>query len=112
MRFKIMCLAMAAGVLMADQSSMHIRSVIYKVVSTSSTPLKQVPINAITTMLKSKGITLESFDSSEVDRAGDAIRDLYGNAGQKVRVEHSVTQASGPRSVEVEFEVIQLCSCE
>ena len=112
MRLKIFCLAMAAGVLMADQSSMHIRNVIYDVVSTSKTPLKQVSIGAITTMLKSKGITLENFDSSEVDRAGDAIRDLYRDAGQKVRVEHSVTQASGPRSVEVRFEVIQLCSCE
>jgi hypothetical protein len=112
MRFRIMCLAIAAGVLMADQSSLHIRGVIYKVVSTSKTPLKQVSIPAITTMLKSKGITLENFDSAEVDRAADVVRDLYGNMGQKVRVEHSVTQASAPRSVEVEFTVIQLCSCE
>ncbi len=112
MRFKIMCFALAAGVLMADQSSMHIRSVIYKFVSTAKTPLKEMSIDAITTTLTSKGIALRNFDSSEVDRAGDVIRDLYGNAGQKVRVEHSVTQASGSRSVEVRFEVIQLCSCE
>ena len=115
MRLRVMmCLAMAAGALMAEQPSMTIRDFTVRVISTSNKPLRQVSIDAITTALKTKGINLipDKFESSEVNRAGDIIRDLYGDGGQKVRVEHRVTQAPGPRSVEVEFEVIQLCACE
>jgi hypothetical protein len=110
----IMCLAMAAGALMAQQSAMTVRDITVRIVSTSNTPLKQVPIDAVTTALKNKGIKLilDKFDPLEADRAGDVIRGLYGDGGQKVRVEHRVSQAPGPHSVEVEFEVIQLCSCD
>jgi hypothetical protein len=43
----------------------------------------------------------------QVDQAANVIRDMYGDARQKVRVEHAVKQIP-PRSLEVAFEVIQL----
>jgi len=63
--------------------------------------------------LKSRGIDFaveRRFDPAAVEKAADVLRELYTGAGQEVRVEHTVS-AIPPRSVEVSFEIIQLCAC-
>jgi len=113
MRFAIMCCAvLCTGALLAQPSSppSKVRSIRIKLVSTSKDPLKPVDMNTITETLVSKGINLaveRAYDSSAVDKAADVIRDMYGNEGQKVRVEHTLRQIP-PRSLEVVFQVIQL----
>jgi hypothetical protein len=55
------------------------------------------------------GLALDDrFDIARLQSAGDVIRDLYRDAGRKVRVEHSVTHMP-PRSVEIAFDVVELC---
>jgi hypothetical protein len=116
MRFAVMCWAVSCAVaLPAQQSSwpMLVRSIRIKLVSTSKVPLKSVDMEVITGALKSKGIDLaveRRLDPSAVDKAAEMIREMYGDAGQKVRVEHTVTQMP-PQSLEVAFDVIQLCTC-
>jgi hypothetical protein len=116
MRFAVMCWAvLCAGALPAQQSSspMLVRSIRIKLVSTSKVPLKSVDMDVITGALKSKGINLaveRRFDPSAVDKAAEMIREMYGDDGHKVRVEHTVIQIP-PQSLEVAFEVIQLCMC-
>jgi outer membrane protein assembly factor BamA len=108
-------LLIAAGALRAQPqpSPIPVRSISVKLVSTSSAALNAISMSAIAAALKDKGIHLaveSAFDSTAVEKAGDAIRDMYFQQGQRVRVEHTVTQAP-PRSVEVVFEVVQLCAC-
>jgi hypothetical protein len=116
MRIVAMCLCLlTAGALTAQQSStsMPVRSITLKLVSTSSEALNSIGLDAIAAALKGKGIQLAvegRFDPSQVEKAADVIRDMYGDQGQKVRVEHSVTQMR-PHSVGVAFEVVQLYSC-
>jgi hypothetical protein len=62
---------------------------------------------------KSKGIDLaveRRYDPAAVEKAAHALRAMYGDEGQKVRVEYTVTDIP-PRSLEVTFEIIQLCTC-
>lgn len=51
-----------------------------------------------------------TYNPAAVEEASAAIREMYSEQGQQVRVEYKVTQMP-PRSVGIEFEVIQLCSC-
>jgi hypothetical protein len=113
MRFAVMCCAvLCSGALPAQQSPspMIVRSIRVKLVSTSTVPLKSLDLFET---LKSKDINLSverSFDASAVEKAAEMFRDRYRDDGQKVRVEHTVTQIS-PSSLQVAFELIQLCTC-
>jgi hypothetical protein len=72
-------------------------------------------LDAITATWRSKGIDLgveHRLNPVAVEKAADVIRDMYGDKGQKVRVEHTVTQIPPGRSLEVKFEVTQLCTCD
>ena len=115
MRSAAICwIMLGVGALTAQQPSIpiRVRSINVKPVSTNSEPLHAISFDAIVAALKSKGIRLAvgKFDPAAVGKAADAIRDLYGDEGQKVRVEYTATQIP-PRGVEVTFEVIQLCTC-
>jgi len=111
----IICVVLGVGVLTAQQMSIpvSVRSISLKLVSTNKEPLNAIGLDAIAAALKARGIHLaveNAFDPAAVDKAADVIRDLYGDEGQKVRVEHTAKQT--PRGkVEVTFEVIQLCGC-
>ena len=111
------CCLLMAGVLTAQQpstSSMPVRSITLKLVSSSSRALSPIGLDAIAAALKTKGIHLaveSRFDPSQVEKAADVIRDMYGEQGQRVRVEHGVTQVC-PHGVEVAFEVVKLCACD
>jgi hypothetical protein len=92
---------------------MLVRSIKVRLVSTGESPLKPIDTDVFTGTLKRRRINLaveHRFDASAVDRAAGAIRDIYRDVGQSVRVEHTVTQIP-PGSLEVDFEVIQLCTC-
>jgi len=108
----------SAGVLAAQKApvpvSARVRYIEVKPVSTNSTGLKEIGSGAIAATLKREGIDLaveRTYDPVAVAKAADVIRDLYGGAGQKVRVEYTVTQIPPGASVGVAFEVIQLCAC-
>jgi hypothetical protein len=92
---------------------MPVRHIKVRLISTTSKGLTAIDFGAIAATWKSKGIDLaveRRLDPAAVEKAADAIRDMYADGGQKVRVEHTVTQIP-PRSLEVAFEVIQLCAC-
>jgi hypothetical protein len=92
---------------------MLVRSIKVRLVSTSKKPLKSIDMNVIAGTLKRRDINLvveRGLDASAVDKAADAIRGIYRDQGQNVRVEHTVTQVP-PGALEVAFEVIQLCTC-
>lgn len=116
MRFAVIfCAVLCAGALPAQEpsSSMLVRTIDIKLVETSKAPLRSFDMGVIAEAWKSKGINLaveRRFDPSATGKAADVIRDIYGAEGQKVRVEYMVTQMQ-PHSVEVAFEVIQLCTC-
>lgn len=116
MRFAVMCWAVLCATALPAQDSTSpvlVRSIQVRLVSTSKKPLKSIDMNVIAGTLKSKGINLaveRRFDASAVDKAADAIRDIYREEGQNVRVEQTVTQIP-PGALEVAFEVIQLCTC-
>jgi len=85
-----------------------------KLVTTGSEPANPIGVDAIARALKSRRVSLaveDRFDPAQLDKAGDVIRDLYGDTGRKVRVDYSVTHIP-PRGVEVAFEVIELCDCK
>lgn len=115
MRSAAICwVLLGVGALTAQKPSLPIvRHIRVKLVSTNREPLNAIGFDAIAAALKSKGIHLaveSTFDPVAVDKAADMIRDMYGDEGQNVRVEYTATQIP-PRSVEVSFEVIQLCTC-
>jgi hypothetical protein len=94
-------------------SGITVRSIRVRLISTSSRPLADIPMGVFSATLKSKGINLaveRKFDGDAVDKAADVLRSMYKDAGQEVRVEHLVSQIP-PQSLEVSFEVIQLCTC-
>lgn len=116
MRALVCCFLLAAGVAAAQQvsTSPMIRSVSVRLIPSSRTGMNAIGFERIAAALKCQGIPLAvegKFDAAAVEKAGNAIRDLYLAQGQKVRVEHSLTQLP-PRSVEVRFEVVQLCNCD
>jgi hypothetical protein len=105
----------ATGVLAAQQTStsLPIRSISVKLVPTSNADMNAIPFDSIMAAWRNERIDLaveHGFDAAAVDKASDAIRTMYAGLGHKVRVEHKVTQVS-PRSLDVAFEVIQLCPC-
>ena len=113
MNLAVACsLLISLSVCFAQQTlPLSIRSIRVKLVSPSLQPATPIGIDVITKALKRRGINLaiqERFDPGQLDKAGDVIRDLYGETGRKVRVERLVTQL-WPKSVEVTFDVIELC---
>jgi hypothetical protein len=115
MRFAIICwLFLGIGITTAQQaSSLTVRSIRFKLTSTNSKPLADLPKDAFVSAMKSNGIDLaveRKFDPVAVEKAAGILRKLYGDAGQEVRVEHTVSEIP-PRSLEVSFEIVQLCAC-
>jgi hypothetical protein len=95
-------------------SPLTVRSIKVNLVSTSSQTITPIGIEAIAKALKSSGVSLaleDRFDPAQLYSADDVIRDVYGNRGRKVRVEHSVTHMP-PRGVEIAFDVVELCDCK
>jgi hypothetical protein len=117
MRLAAICwVILGVGALTAQQPSIavSVRSITVKPVSTGSEPLNAIGFEAFSSAWKTRGIHLATetrLDPAAVDKAADVIRDMYRDQGQKVRVEHTVTQIR-PGAVEVAFEVIQLCACD
>lgn len=111
----ISCIFLGFGVLAAQQppAFLSVRSINFKLISTTHKGLEPVSPDLIAATLKSKRINLAiagRFDPAAVDKAAEAIRERYRQEGHNVRVEHSAKQIS-PGGVEVAFEVIELCSC-
>jgi len=102
------------GAITAQQASPRtVRSIRFRVISTNSKPLPGISMDEFAANMKSRGIDFaveRKFDPIAVEKAADVLRKLYSGAGQEVRVEHTVS-AIPPRSVEVSFEIIQLCAC-
>ena len=116
MRALVCCFLLAAGMAAAQQVTppLVIRSVSVRLIPSSSQGMNAIGFDRIAAALKRQGIPLAvegKFDAAVVEKASDVIRDLYLEQGQKVSVEHSVAQLP-PRSVEVRFEVVQLCNCD
>lgn len=116
MREAALCsILFAAGVMAAQRAPapLPIRSISVKLVPTSNAAMNAIPFDAIAATWRNERIDLaveHGFDAAAVDKASDAIRTMYAGLGHKVRVEHKVTRVS-PRSLDVAFEVIQLCPC-
>ena len=114
MHLRLLCsFLLSLGVFLGQQTStaLTVRSIRVKLVSTSSQRTSPIGIEAIVKGLKSRGVGLaldDRFDPARLQSAGDVIRDLYRDTGRKVRVEHSVTHMP-PRSVEIAFDVVELC---
>jgi len=114
-RSAVMCwVLVGAGALMAQPPMLPIvRFINVRSVSTNSKELNAIGFDAIQAAWKSKGINLaveRRYDPAAVEKAANVIRDMYGDEGQKVRVEYTVSDIA-PRSLQVSFEVIQLCTC-
>ena len=115
MRFAVICwLFLFTGATTAQQATpLIVRSIRYKLTSTNKKPLSDLPLDALAAAMKGKGVDFaveRKFDSSAVEQAAKIIHGLYSDEGQEVRVEHTVS-AIPPGSVEVAFEIIQLCAC-
>ncbi|MEJ7606603.1 MAG: hypothetical protein WKF37_10100 [Bryobacteraceae bacterium] len=83
-----------------------------KVISTSVSGLAPIHFEAIAAAWKSSQVKLDvenRLDVAFVDRAKEVIRGLYAASGHSVRVEHTLNHIS-PRSVEVAFQVVELCN--
>jgi hypothetical protein len=109
----LMAVMAAAAAAQTEASRLTVRSIRVRLISTSSKPLVDIPQGIFAQTLKRKGIALaveNRFDESSVEQAAEGLRGLYADAGQEVRVEHAVSQMP-PHSLEVSFEIIQLCTC-
>ena len=115
MRFRILCLLLTGSALSLAWQTSYIpivRSIRVQFIQTSSEPPPAIGVETILEALKKVGLAVEQrLDSSKLNKAVDVIQSLYGNAGRKVRVEHSVGSIP-PRSLEVTFDVTELCTCK
>jgi len=110
----LMAVLAAAAAGQTEASRLTVRSIRVRLISTSSKPLVDIPPGVFAETLKRKDVDLaveSKFDASAVDQAAEVLRGLYRDAGQEVRVKHAVSQMP-PHSLEVSFEVIQLCTCQ
>ena len=111
----VFCWLLSIGTVTAQQAPPPIiRSIQFRPIQTASRPLPSIGPDVITAAIQAKGIDLaleRRLDPEALQKAAGAVRDLYNARGQKVRVEFRVNQIP-PRSVQIAFEIIQLCSCE
>jgi hypothetical protein len=114
MRSAVMCwVLVGVGALMAQPPLPIVRSINFRPISTTSKGLHAFGPEEIAAAWKSKGIDLaveRRYDPAAVEKAANAIRDMYGDEGQRVRVEYIVAQIP-PRSLQISFEINQLCTC-
>ena len=95
-----------------DNSALTIRSIRVRLISAIRQPATPITIETITRAMNADGLSVaveHQLDTTQLQRAGDVIQDVYRKAGRTVRVEHSITQMNPLRSVEVLFEVVELC---
>jgi len=97
------------------QGGLAIRSIKIIPVPTSRAGLPD-PGTKVQDALASVPLTVESkLDGptllSAIDKAEKSIQSVYKGLGKSVRVEHELEQIP-PRSLELRFRVIELCSCD
>jgi hypothetical protein len=112
----LVCLILISAGLLSPQEQQSrpiVRAISIKVVATSPQGLTPIGFDAILSAWKSSQVNLsveQRLDLASIDKAREIIRELYSKSGHAVRVEHSVNPMP-PRSVEVVFQVIELCRC-
>jgi hypothetical protein len=117
MRLAVLLLTLiSSGTLTAQPGpgSPKIRSITVSVLPTSPHGLAPIELEDIRAAWRRNQVNLAvetRLDAASVDSAKEVIREMYGRAGHAVRVEHSVNPIP-PRSVQVEFQVIELCECD
>jgi hypothetical protein len=117
MRSAAICLVLlGAAALTAQQPPLPIvRSIRFRLIATTRKGLPAIDLEAIAAAWKTKGIDLaveRRYNPAAVEKAAHAIRDTYRAQSQKVRVEYTVTGMIPPHSLEVKFEIVQLCACD
>ena len=116
MRSAAICLVLlGAAALTAQQPPLPIvRSIRFRPIATTGKGLPAIDLEAPAAAWKTRGIDLaveRRYNPAAVEKAAHVIRDMYGAQGQKVRVEYTVTEIP-PHSLEVSFEIVQLCACD
>ncbi len=105
---------LGAGLLTAQQQhwTPTIRSITMKVISTSVPGLAPIKFEAISAAWRSNHVNLDvekRLDLALIDKAKEVVLQLHAINGSTVRVEHVLNHIP-PRSVEVAFQVVELCA--
>lgn len=86
-----------------------------ELISTSAKGLSPLSMDEIRQTWKDKniGLALEStLDVNAIEKAKESLQDAYQAKGRSVRVESRIQQMPNRHAAEVQFRVIELCSCD
>jgi hypothetical protein len=114
MRLAFLLIAIAcAGLLSAQQPqwSPTVRSITIKLTDKGRHGIPHVEFESIAASWRAAQINLAvetNLDTDSIGKAKAVLREIYRRRGHAVRVEHRVNQMP-TRSVEVAFEVVEIC---
>lgn len=97
-----------------QQPSPSVRSITVRLISTRAAALNPIDFDTIKTAWTNRQVPLtveQQLDVTSIGTAKEVIRELYSNSGRAVKVDHRISQIAH-RSVEVAFEVVELCAGE
>jgi hypothetical protein len=88
-----------------------VRSITVRLISARAMAPKSIDFTAITAAWKTRQVPLaveQPLNVKSIETAKEVIREMYSKTGRVVKVDHRMSQIP-PRSLEVAFEVVELC---